>query len=98
MSKRIHIVAHDAGWATRREGASRVGSIHRTQAEATQAARGTAIREQGEVVIHGRRGRIRDANSYGNDPFLQRDDSTGRAIRARFFYSASFATRSYKER
>jgi hypothetical protein len=69
MSKRIHIVPHDAGWATRREGASRVGSIHPTQAEATEAARGTAIRERGEVVIHGRSGRIRDANSYGNDPF-----------------------------
>lgn len=69
MSKRIHIVPHDAGWATRREGASRVGSIHATQAEATEAARGTAIRERGEVVIHGRSGRIREANSYGNDPF-----------------------------
>ncbi len=69
MSKRIHIVPHDTGWATRREGASRAGSIHPTQAEATQAARETAIRERGEVVIHGRNGRIRDANSYGNDPF-----------------------------
>jgi hypothetical protein len=69
MSKRIHIVPHDAGWATRRKGASRVGSIHATQAAATEAARGTAIRERGEVVIHGRSGRIRDANSYGNDPF-----------------------------
>jgi hypothetical protein len=69
MSKRIHIVPHDSGWATRREGASRVGSIHTTQAEATEAGRATAIRERGEVVIHGRSGRIRDANSYGNDPF-----------------------------
>lgn len=69
MSKRIHVVPHDEGWATRREGAQRVGSIHSTQADATQAARGTAIRERGEVVIHGRSGRIRDANSYGNDPF-----------------------------
>jgi hypothetical protein len=69
MSKRIHIVPHDAGWAGRREGASRVGSIYVTQAGAAAAARGTAIRERGEVVIHGRNGRIRDANSYGNDPF-----------------------------
>ena len=69
MSKRIHVVPHDSGWATRREGASRVGSTHGTQAEATEAARNTAIRERGEVVIHRRYGRIRDANSYGNDPF-----------------------------
>ena len=42
---------------------------HNTQAGATQAARGTAVRERGEVIIHRPDGRIRDANSYGNDPF-----------------------------
>lgn len=69
MSKRIHVVPHESGWATRREGASRVGSIHHTQTEAAEAARSTALREHGEVVIHRPDGRIRDANSYGNDPF-----------------------------
>lgn len=39
MSKRIHVVPHGSGWATRREGAARVGSIHNTQADATQTAR-----------------------------------------------------------
>ena len=38
MSKRIHVVPHSSGWATRREGASRVGSTHATQAEAAEAA------------------------------------------------------------
>lgn len=69
MSKRIHVIPHQSGWATRREGASRVGSTHNTQADAAQAARGTAVRERGEVVIHRQDGRIRDADSYGNDPF-----------------------------
>jgi hypothetical protein len=69
MSKRIHVVPHDSGWATRREGASRVGTTHRTQTQATGAARSAALRENGEVVIHRPDGRIRDANSYGNDPF-----------------------------
>lgn len=69
MSKRIHVVPHGDGWAARREGASRVGSVHDTQAEATEAARTTAIREGGEVIIHRPDGRIRDSNSYGNDPF-----------------------------
>lgn len=69
MSKRIHVVPHASGWATRREGASRVGSTHDTQAAATAAARGIAIRERGEVIIHRPDGRIRDANSYGNDPY-----------------------------
>jgi hypothetical protein len=69
MSKRIHVVPHAGGWGTRREGASRVGSHHGTQAGAADAARNTAIRERGEVVIHRPDGRIRDSNSYGNDPF-----------------------------
>ncbi|MDR3473582.1 MAG: DUF2188 domain-containing protein [Devosia sp.] len=69
MSKRIHVVPHGNGWATRSEGATRVGSIHDSQAEATAAARDRAIREQGEVVIHRPNGQIRDSNSYGNDPF-----------------------------
>lgn len=69
MSKRIHVVPHGSDWATRSEGASRVGGTHRTQAEATEAARKQAIRERGEVVIHRPDGRIRDSDSYGNDPF-----------------------------
>jgi len=69
MSKRIHVVPHADGWAARREGASRVGSIHDTQSGAADAARSTAIRERGEVIIHRGDGRIRDSNSYGNDPY-----------------------------
>jgi hypothetical protein len=69
MSKRIHVVPHAGGWAARREGASRVGSVHTTQSGANEAARGTAIREGGEVIIHRTDGRIRDSNSYGNDPY-----------------------------
>lgn len=69
MSKRIHVVPHGSGWATRSEGASRVGGTFRTQTQATEAARHQALRERGEVVIHRPDGRIRDSNSYGNDPF-----------------------------
>jgi len=69
MSKRIHVVPHGPGWATRSEGGSRVGSTQGTQAEAAEAAHQQAIRERGEVVIHRSNGRIRDSNSYGSDPF-----------------------------
>lgn len=69
MSNRIHVVPHDNGWATRREGASQVDSVHGTQAEANETARIAAIRERGEVIIHRPDGRIRDADSYGNDPY-----------------------------
>jgi hypothetical protein len=69
LSKRIHVVPHGERWATQREGASRAGSLHDTQAQAQAAARNTAIRERGEVIIHRPNGQIRDADSYGHDPF-----------------------------
>lgn len=72
-SKRIHVVPHKDGWATRRAGAQRVGSTHRTQGDAIDTARGRAQRERGEVVIHRPNGKIRDSDSYGNDPFPPRD-------------------------
>ena len=77
--KRIHVVPHNGEWATRREGADRVGTTHRTQADAIEAARGRATdgtslsAVTSEVVIHRPDGRIRDADSYGNDPNPPRD-------------------------
>lgn len=69
MSKRIHVVPNRGRWATRREGAAEVESRHRTQENAEDRARAVARREGGEVIIHRPDGRIRDADSYGNDPF-----------------------------
>lgn len=69
----IHVVPHNGGWATRKEGASRVGSTARTQGQAIDQARSQAQRERVEVVIHRPDGRIRDSDSYGNDPFPPRD-------------------------
>lgn len=72
-SKRIHVVPHSDGWAPRREGADRVSSIHSTQQAAIDAARQTARREHGEVIIHRQNGQIRDSDSYGNDPNPPKD-------------------------
>jgi hypothetical protein len=74
MTKRIHVTQRaDGDWQARREIVSRAGSIHTTQEDAIAAARKTAQREGGEVVIHGRDGKIRDADSFGNDPHPPRD-------------------------
>jgi len=71
--KDIHVVPHSDGWATKKEGASRAGSVHETQREAIERAKGQASRERTEVVIHRKNGQIRDSDSYGNDPFPPRD-------------------------
>lgn len=75
MSKKrdIHVVPHKDGWATRKEGSERVGSTADTQREAIERARQQAIRERVEVVIHRPDGRIRDSDSYGNDPHPPKD-------------------------
>ncbi|MDF2367208.1 DUF2188 domain-containing protein [Sneathiella sp.] len=72
--KDIHVVPKsEGGWATRKEGASRAGSLHGTQRDAIDRARGQAIREKVEVVIHRKDGTIRDSDSYGNDPVPPKD-------------------------
>jgi hypothetical protein len=66
----VHVVPRDDGWAVEREGASKASSTgHRTQADATQAARETARRDHTEVIVHGRDGQIRRRDSYGRDPY-----------------------------
>ena len=67
--KNQHVVSRDDQWAVRGAGNSRDTSLHRTQADAERAARDIAINQKSEVVIHGENGRIRERNSYGNDPF-----------------------------
>jgi len=73
MGKNQHVVPYDRDWAVRGEGNGRVTSVHGTQKEAIDAARDIAINRRAEVVIHGRDSRIRDKDSYGNDPCPPRD-------------------------
>jgi hypothetical protein len=67
--KNQHVVPRDDKWAVLGEGNKRDTSHHHTQAEAERAARDIAINQRSEVLIHGENGRIRERNSYGNDPF-----------------------------
>lgn len=65
----IHVVRRNGEWAVLREGAQRDSSHHATQAAAIETARLTASRERTELFVHGRNGKIRQRDSYGNDPF-----------------------------
>lgn len=69
----IHVVKHPDGWATKKEGAGRAGSVHDTKAEALDKARSQAKREHVEVVIHGKDPKIQDSDSYGKDPHPPKD-------------------------
>lgn len=71
--KNVHVVQRESGWATIREGAQRATQVHDTQAQAIQAGRQIARQGQGELLVHGRDGRIRARDSYGNDPCPPKD-------------------------
>jgi len=70
--KQIHTVPRGDRWANVIPGNERASGVYDTQAEAIDAARERAIRDGLEHFIHGRDGRIREKNSYGNDPFPPR--------------------------
>jgi Uncharacterized protein conserved in bacteria (DUF2188) len=57
----------DGRWARQKNGTSRAGSLHDTQAEAERAARAQARRERVELIVKGRDGAIQRRDSYGND-------------------------------
>jgi hypothetical protein len=69
----IHVVPRNEGWVVRKEGSTRATSVHLTQRDAVDAGRKIARQDNAELVIHGRDGRIRERDSYGNDPFPPRE-------------------------
>ena len=69
MSKNYHIVKRGADWAVKGAGNSRASSVHQTQGAAIQAGRPLAQKAGGELRIHDSKNRIREAWSYGNDPY-----------------------------
>lgn len=72
-----HVVPNpDGGWDVRRPDGSRASSHHDRQSDATDRAR-TIVSNLGggEIIIHGRDGKIRDSDTVppGNDPNPPRD-------------------------
>ena len=73
MGKNQHVVKRPDGWAVLGAGNQRDTSIKPTQKEAIERATEIAKNQRSEVVIHGRDSRIRDKDSFGNDPMPPRD-------------------------
>ena len=62
----VHVVPQASRWGLEVNGEIR--STHDTQDEAINEGRGLAKQEQGELVIHGQEGQVREKDSRGNDP------------------------------
>ena len=65
----IRTVPSGDRWAVRKDGAARVTKYFDTQAEADALGRSIAKNQQTEYALHDQKGRIREKDSYGNDPF-----------------------------
>ena len=74
MSKKDqHVVPHGKDWAVKGAGNEKATKITETQKQAIDVAKEIAKHQKSEVVIHGADGRIRDKDSYGNDPNPPKD-------------------------
>lgn len=70
MGKNIHVTNHtQSGYQVKSTGSSKAYRRTETQREAIEIGRELARNQHSELVIHGRDGKIRQKNSYGNDPF-----------------------------
>lgn len=68
-----HVVPNNGQWQVKRQGSEKATKNFETQKQAIDYARSIAIKQQSELVIHGRDGRIHDKDSYGNDPCPPKD-------------------------
>ena len=62
----VHVTPSGDGWAIQVNGDER--ETFDTQHEAIDRGREVADAEEGELVVHGEGGEIRDKSSHGNDP------------------------------
>lgn len=73
--KNQHVVKHPDGWAVKGERNSRVTKVTKTQSEAIEVAEKIAKKQHSDTKIHGKDGKIRSGNSYGNDPCPPKDNN-----------------------
>jgi hypothetical protein len=66
--KDVHVVASSGGWAVKRPGSERSSKVTGTQRVFIEAGEKLAECDRSELVVHGEDGRLREKNSYGNDP------------------------------
>ncbi len=69
MKKNQHVVPHINGWAVKGAGNEKATKVTATQKEAIDAARNIAKNQKSELLVHNRKGQIRQKDSFGNDNF-----------------------------
>lgn len=65
--KNQHVLPHPQGWAVKKEWSSSATAVFKTQKEAIAHGRRLAKRQGTELIIHNRRGEVRERIDYGHD-------------------------------
>ncbi|MCP5456225.1 MAG: DUF2188 domain-containing protein [Thermotogae bacterium] len=73
MSKNQHVLPKNEKWVVKSEDNKNYSKTFETQREAIEYAKTIAKKEKSELIIHGKDGKIREKNSYGNDPCPPKD-------------------------
>lgn len=73
MGTNQHVTNKSNEWRVIRENNKKATKTFPTQKEAIEYGRKIAINQKSELVIHGKDGKIRDKDSYGNDPYPPKD-------------------------
>lgn len=73
MGKDQHVTPKDGKWQVKGDGNDKATKTFDTQKDAIDYAKTIAKNQKSEVVIHGKDGKIRDKDSYGNDPCPPKD-------------------------
>lgn len=73
MSKEQHVTPKGPLWQVIGAGNTKATKLFDTQKEAIDYGREIAKNQRTELVIHNRKGQIRDKDSYGNDNCPPRD-------------------------
>ncbi|PHR71315.1 MAG: hypothetical protein COA66_09945 [Arcobacter sp.] len=65
---RVSVSKHPDGWQVKVAGNERASKVTSTQAEGREYGIALAKQKNAEFTLHGEDGKIREKNSYGNDP------------------------------
>jgi hypothetical protein len=69
MADNVHIVPEGEKWAVKSDNAKKAYRITDTQKEAIEIGKSVAQNRESELLIHGKNGKIRQKDSYGNDDY-----------------------------
>ena len=69
MGKNQYVSPHPNGWQVKGEGNTKPTAVKHTQREAIDTAKTIAKNQKSELIVKGEDGRIRQKDSFGNDPY-----------------------------